>query len=80
MLTIFRSFVFFFLGYLACSFNPQQMSSQSHFVNPSHRNLMCLVMMVYVWLPVVPGDRMNIDYNVRINQRDIDDDVDFEWI
>ena len=22
----------------------------------------------------------NIDYNDRINQRDIDDDVDFEWI
>ena len=23
---------------------------------------------------------MNIDYNERIHQRDIDDDVDFEWI
>jgi hypothetical protein len=28
--------------------------------------------------PNVP--EKNIDYNDRINQRDIDDDVDFEWI
>ena len=28
--------------------------------------------------PNVP--EKNIDYNERINQRDIDDDVDFEWI
>ena len=28
--------------------------------------------------PNVPEN--NIDYNDRINQRDIDDDVDFEWI
>ena len=28
--------------------------------------------------PNVP--ERNIDYNDRINQRDIDDDVDFEWI
>ena len=28
--------------------------------------------------PNVP--KKNIDYNDRNNQRDIDDDVDFEWI
>ena len=28
--------------------------------------------------PSVP--EKNIDYNERINQQDIDDDVDFEWI
>jgi hypothetical protein len=28
--------------------------------------------------PNVP--EKNIDYNDRINQQDIDDDVDFEWI
>jgi hypothetical protein len=28
--------------------------------------------------PNVP--QKNVDYNDRINQRDIDDDVDFEWI
>ena len=28
--------------------------------------------------PNVP--EKNIDYNDRINQRDIDDDIDFEWI